>query len=417
MAETVEESKAPAPPKKGFRWGTWLLVLVLLGAGIGGYWYWKRSSAWETTDDAQIDGRIVTVSAKVGGTVTKLNVNDNQQVEAGAILAEIDPRDYRVAVEQARADLAQAEADAAASRTDVPIVSATSTNQFSGAQAAVEEARADVATAERQVEAAKSRLPTVEAMVRQAKASADRAARDLERFRTLVAKEEISRQQFDSANAAAEATKAQVEASEAQIEEAQQAIRVAQDQVAQRRARLAHAESDVRAANTAPQQVAVSQSHLQSAAAKVMSKRADLEQAQLKLEYTVIRAPVSGMISQRNVEIGQIVQPGQPLLAVVPLNDIWVIANFKESQLAKIRVGQKATVSVDAYGGEIFNAHVDSIAAATGARFSLLPPENATGNFVKVVQRVPVKIVFEQGQNPERALRPGMSVVPKVIVQ
>jgi len=156
---------------------------------------------------------------------------------------------------------------------------------------------------------------------------------------------------------------------------------------------------------------------LQSAAAKVMSKRADLEQAQLKLEYTVIRAPVSGMISQRNVEIGQIVQPGQPFLAVVPLNDIWVIANFKESQLAKIRVGQKATVSVDAYGGETFNAHVDSIAAATGARFSLLPPENATGNFVKVVQRVPVKIVFEQGQNPERALRPGMSVVPKVIVQ
>jgi membrane fusion protein, multidrug efflux system len=382
-----------APSKKGIRLGPWILAIVLLAAGVAGFWYWKQSTAWETTDDAQIDGRIYSISPKVGGRVTKLNVNDNQHVEAGAILAEIDPRDYQVAVDQAKADLAQAEAEAAASRTDVPIVSATSTNQYSSAAA------------------------TVEAMVRQAQANADRAARDLQRFSTLVAKEEISQQQFDSANAAADATKAQVEANNAQLEEARQAIRMAQDQVAQQRARFVRAESEVRGANTAPQQVSVSEARSRSAAAKALSKKADLEQAELNLEYTVLRAPVSGVVSQRNVEVEQIVQAGQPLMAVVPLNDIWVIANFKESQLANIRVGQKATVAVDAFGGQEFQGHVDSIAAATGARFSLLPPENATGNFVKVVQRVPVKIVFEEGQNAERTLRPGMSVVPKVIIR
>jgi membrane fusion protein (multidrug efflux system) len=403
--------------KRRFRLSQWLLAIAIVVAGVAGYAYWERNSAWETTDDAQIDGRIYAVSPKVGGTVLKLNVNDNQQVEAGAVLAEIDARDRRVAVDLAKAELAQAEADAAASRTDVPIVSTVSSNQYSSAQASVDEARANVSTAEKQVDTATARLHTAEAMVRQSKANADRAARDLERFRGLAAKEEISRQQFDAANAAADATRAQVEASEAQIEEARQAIRVAQDQVSQHRARLVRAESDVRGANTAPQQVIVSEARSRSAAAKVLSKRADLAQAELNLEYTVVRAPVSGVVSQRNVEVGQIVQAGQPLLAVVPLDDIWVIANFKESQLANIHVGQKATVSVDAYGGEAFKAHVDSIAAATGARFSVLPPENATGNFVKVVQRVPVKLVFEQGQNPERVLRPGMSVVPRVMIQ
>ncbi len=406
-----------APSRKRIRLGPWILAIVLVAAGAVGLWYWKQSTAWETTDDAQIDGRIYSISPKVGGRVTKLNVNDNQHVEAGAILAEIDPRDYQVAVDQAKADLAQAEAEAAASRTDVPIVSATSTNQYSSAAATVEEARANVSTADRQVDEAQARLHTAEAMVRQAQANADRAARDLQRFSTLVAKEEISQQQFDSANAAADATKAQVEANNAQLEEARQAIRVAQDQVAQQKARLVRAESEVRGANTAPQQVSVSEARSRSAAAKALSKKADLEQAELNLEYTVLRAPVSGIVSQRNVEIEQIVQAGQPLMAVVPLSDIWVIANFKESQLAKIRVGQKATIAVDAFGGQEFQAHVDSIAAATGARFSLLPPENATGNFVKVVQRVPVKIVFEEGQNPERTLRPGMSVVPKVMIR
>ncbi len=406
-----------APSKKKIRLGPWIMAIVLIAAGAVGFWYWKQSTAWETTDDAQIDGRIYSISPKVGGRVTKLNVNDNQHVDAGAVLAEIDPRDYQVAVDQAKADLAQAEAEAAASRTDVPIVSATSTNQYSSAQATVDEARANVSTAEKQVDEAQARLHTSEAMVRQAQANADRAARDLQRFATLVAKEEISQQQFDSANSAADATKAQVEANNAQLEEARQAIRVAQDQVAQQKARLTRAESEVRGANTAPQQVSMSEARSRSAVAKALSKKADLEQAELNLEYTVLRAPVSGVVSQRNVEIGQIVQAGQPLMAVVPLNDIWVIANFKESQLAKIRVGQKATIAVDAFGGQEFQAHVDSIAAATGARFSLLPPENATGNFVKVVQRVPVKIVFEEGQNPERTLRPGMSVVPKVMIR
>jgi membrane fusion protein (multidrug efflux system) len=411
------ETQTGAASKTGVRWGRWLLALLLLGAVIAGYGYWKRSQGWETTDDAQIDGRIYPVSPKVGGTIVKLNVQDNQTVEAGAVLAEIDPRDFRVAADQAKADLAEAEAEAAASRTDVPIVAANSTNQYLSAQAAAEEARANVSAAEKQVDAAQARLQTAEAVLRQAKANSDRASRDLERFRTLIAKDDISRQQFDSASAAADAARAQVEANEAQVEEARQAVQVARDRVAQQRAQLARAESDVRRLNTATQQVSVSEARSRSAAAKVLSKRADLEQAELNLEYTVIRAPVRGVISQRNVELGQVVQKGQPLLAVVPLDDIWVVANFKESQLARIRTGQKAVISVDAYGGQSFHARVDSIAAATGARFSLLPPENATGNFVKVVQRIPVKLVFDQGQNTERVLRPGMSVVPKIMVE
>jgi membrane fusion protein, multidrug efflux system len=394
----------------------WIAAGVVVMLAAGGYIYWKRSQVWESTDDAEIDGYIHQISARVSGTVTKVNVQDNQYVEAGATLAELDPRPYQVAVDQAKAALAQAEADAAASNSNVPVVSNATSTQLSGAQASVDEVRASIATAQQQVQAARAKLPVVQAQVRQAQANHDRDARDVERYQMLVAKEEISRQQFDAAQAAAAASKAQVDAAQAQLEEVNHTIEVAQRQVAEQQARLTRAESDVRSAQTGPQEVAASKSRAQAAAAKVQTERANLEQAELDLSYTTIRAPVSG-VARRNVETGQTVQAGQPVVTVVPLEDIWVSANYKENQLNEIRPGQPVEISVDAYGGRTYSGQVDSISPATGARFSLLPPENATGNYVKVVQRVSVKIVFDKGQDPQHLLRPGMSVVPKVRVK
>jgi membrane fusion protein (multidrug efflux system) len=236
-------------------------------------------------------------------------------------------------------------------------------------------------------------------------------------MKALVAKAEISQQQYDAALATAEAYHAQLDGTQAQVHEAEESIRVAQSQLELQHARLTKAEADARATQTAPQQVTATRARAESSSAKVLQMKAALEQAELNLQYTTVQAPISGIISQRTVEVGQIVQAGQPLLAIVPLDDIWVTANFKENQLANMRPGQPVTISVDTYVGREYKGRVESIAAATGARFSLLPPENATGNYVKVVQRVPVKIVFEKGQDPEHLLRPGMSVVPTVITK
>jgi membrane fusion protein (multidrug efflux system) len=271
-----------------------------------------------------------------------------------------------------------------------------------------------VSAAEKGVDAARAHLVAAEAKVRENRANSERAARDLERMKALVAKEEISRQQYDAAVAAAESFRAQVDSAEAQVREAQGGVQVAESQLGQQKAVLERARAEMDATRTAPQQIAASRAHADSSAAKVQQLQAAVEQATLNQQYTTIRAPVSGVVSQRSVEAGQVVQPGQPLLAVVPLDDIWITANFKENQLRKMHPGQPATVSVDAYSGREYEGRVESIAAGTGSRFSLLPPENATGNYVKVVQRVPVKIVLNKGQNQDHLLRPGMSVVPTV---
>jgi membrane fusion protein (multidrug efflux system) len=410
----VQETTVTPRRYPGSARNRWLIfvVLVLIAGGVLLYWFY--SSGQQSTDDAQIDGHIHSISARISGTVTKLDINDNQYVKAGTVLLEIDPIDYQVIADKAKADLAEAEAEFRASQSQLPIVSTTSTNQLSSAEAVVDQSKAGVNAAERQVDVARSRLHSIEAQIRQARANYDRAAHDLERFKALVAKEEISRQQFDSAVADAEGLRAHLESVEAQLQEAQQGVRLAQIQREEQNARLAKTQADLRTAGTAPQQVEVSRARVQSAAAKVDRKRADLEQAQLNLQYTVVKAPLGGIISQRTVEVGQIIQAGQPLLAIVPLDDIWVTANFKENQLAHMRPGQAAIFTVDTFGSKKFKGHVDSLAAATGARFSLFPPENATGNYVKVVQRIPVKIVLEKGQDPEHLLRPGMSVVATV---
>jgi membrane fusion protein (multidrug efflux system) len=375
---------------------------------------WRYFAVRETTDDAQIDGHITPIASRVGGTVLAVKVDDNQIVEAGTVLVEIDPRDYRVALQRAEAELADAQAVLVAARNGVPITTTTTSSQVSVAGANVERADAGARAAAREVDAARARLGVVQARLQEATANAIRAERDRERLKQLVAKDEVSQQQYDAAVAAADAARAGVESARAAIVEAERGIEVAESRRVQAAGTQVLSQADLRTARTAPEQVAVIRSRADSAEARVKLAQAAMEQSRLNLQYTTVKAPSAGVVSRKTVETGQVVQPGQPLLALVSLDDLWVTANFKETQLHDMRPGQPATIGVDAYG-RTYKGRVDSIAAATGARFSLLPPENATGNYVKVVQRIPVKIVFEQGQDPQHLLRPGMSVVTTVL--
>jgi membrane fusion protein, multidrug efflux system len=395
----------------------WYLLVVILIALIGIMAVWHYFSTRESTDDAQIDGHINPVSARVGGTVTQVLVQDNQSVQAGQVLVQLDPRDYQVAVERAQADLANAQAAAQAASIGVPITTRTTGSNVSTSEARVEDAQAGVKAAQQEVDAARAQENVAQARLAEAQANYTKAARDLDRMKQLVAKDEISQQQYDAAVASEKANHATVQSARAQVASSVQAVAVARSHLVQARAQVAVSQAELHAAHAAPEHVAVMRARAAAAAAQVKEAQAALDQAQLNLQYTTVRAPVSGRVSKKTVEIGQIVQPGEPLMALVPLEDVWVTANFKETQLKNMRPGQRVEISVDAFGGRTFKGHVDSIAAATGEKFSLLPPENATGNYVKVVQRVPVKIVFENGQDPHHLLRPGMSVVPTVITR
>ena len=390
------------------------VLAVILIAGVV---FWLRSRGKEATDDAQVDGRITQVAARVGGTIVKVNVDNNQHVDAGTVLVQIDPRDNQVAVEKARAELADAEANAAAARTGVPIARVETSAGVTTASGGVEQAEAALSGAEHEIQVAQANLATAEARVREREANATKATRDVERLKGLVDKDEISRQQFDSAVAAAEAARAAADAARAEVTAARGGITVAQQRATQAKAGAAQARAGLATARTAPQQLQVTQARAAAAEARVQQARAALQQAELNLAYTSIAAPGAGIVSRKTIEPGQVVQAGQPLLALVDLERVWITANFKETQLESMKPGQTEVVEVDALGGREFVGHVDSIAAATGAKFSLLPPENATGNFVKVVQRIPVKIVLESGQDPEHLLRPGMSVTPTVRVR
>ena len=387
-----------------------VVVVAVIGAGV---WYWATSGR-ETTDDAQVDAHVTPIAARVSGTIQKLPVADNQLVEAGTVLVALDPRDYEVAVAKARAELADAEATAIAAHSNVPIISAAASGSVAGAQGSVAQARASIDQAEKELDQAKARLAVAHARQREVEANATKAARDVERLRGLLAKDEIAQQQFDATVATADAQRAAVDSTKAQAAEADAGIRVAESKLAQMRAGEQQARAGLSSAQTAPEQVAMMRARASSAEARVEQAKATLQQAELNLQYAVIKAPVGGTVSRKTAEVGQVVQPGQPLMAVIALDTVWVTANFKETQLRDMRQGQTAVVAVDAYGGRQYSGKVQSIAAATGARFSLLPPENATGNYVKVVQRVPVKIVLDAGQDPEHMLRPGMSVTPTV---
>jgi len=410
MVDQQTVDRPPLTQQPRFRIIVGVVVIAIIGVVL---WFIFGGSS-ESTDDAQIDAYVTPISARVGGTVTRVAVDDNQFVEAGALLVELDPRDYQVAVDKARAELADAEAGAMAARSNVPITSTAATSGVTTARGGVVQAEGAVAAAEKEVEAARARLATAQARQREAEANAAKAARDVERLRGLLAKDEVSQQQFDAANAAAEAQRAAVESARSQVTEAEAGIRVAESRLTQARAAAQQALAELATAQTGPEQVTATKARASAAEAHVQQARATLAQAGLNLQYTTITAPARGTISRKNVNVGQVVQPGQPLLALVARDTVWVTANFKETQLKNMRPGQRATVKVDAFGGREYTGKVDSLAGATGARFSLLPPENATGNFVKVVQRVPVKIALDAGQDPEHLLRPGMSVVPTI---
>ena len=395
----------------------WLLVPALIILIAGGYQGWQYLAQWESTDDAQVDGHIHPVSSKVGGAVLSVNVKENQRVDAGTVLALVDTRDYEIAVARASAELAAAEAAVVAARAGVPIAVSAAGTQITSSEAISERAKAGVDAAEKDQLAAQARLDLAQSRVREAQVNFTKVTRDLERMKQLIAKDEISQQQYDAAVSAADQAKGAIESAQASSAQAQQEIAAAGARVGQSQANLQQAEAEAQGAKTAPQQVTITRAQAQSAEARVQLAKVSLDQARMNLEDTNVRSIVSGTVSKKTVEPGQIVQPGQPLMAIIPQEDVWVIANFKETQLAEMHPGLAATVSVDAYGGRVYNAHIDSIASATGAKFSLLPAENATGNYVKVVQRIPVKILLEQGQDPDHQLRPGMSVVVKVKIK
>ena len=390
-----------------------LIALVIVIAVATGVWLYATAGR-ETTDDAQVDAHVAQISARVSGTVLRVLVKDNQPAEANATLVEIDPRDYQIAVDKAKAELLDAEAAAQAAQSNVPITSTAAAGNVTSAQNSIDQAEAGINEAEKGIEAARARLAAASSRVREVEANSTRATRDVERLKGLLAKDEVSQQQYDAAVAAAEGQRAAVETAKSQVLEAETGIRTAESRLVQAKSAVKTAQAGLRSAQTGPEQVAAIRARAAAAEAHAQQARAVLAQAELNLQHTAVKAPVAGIISRKSVEVGQNVQAGQPLMAIIPLDEVWVTANFKETQLQHMRPGQKATLKVDAIGGREFTGHVDSMAAATGARFSLLPPENATGNFVKVVQRVPVKIVLEPGQDPDHLLRPGLSVEPTV---
>jgi membrane fusion protein, multidrug efflux system len=384
----------------------WRILAILLGVLLGAGYFIRGAFRYENTDDAQVDGHIMPLSARINGYVVEVSVIEGQLVHAGDVLVIIDQRDYKIAVDQARAAFADALANAASSRFAVPITSVTTQSNLDSAGTAVVNAQAGYKVAEQNFESAKAALE-------QANANSTKSDADLGRYEQLVAREDISRQQYDAAVAVATANRAAVASATAGVQAAEEAVGQAQG-------KLLQASDDLRSAQTAPQQVSLIRARADSADAQVLQRRAQIAQAELNLSYTVIRSPVTGIIGKKNVEIGQNVNIGQELVQVVPLDDIWVTANFKETQLARMRPGQRVGIKVDAYG-RIWKAHVTNLGGGTGSVFSLLPPENATGNYVKVVQRVPVRIDFDhsagQNFNAEGLLKPGMSVEPDVTVR
>jgi membrane fusion protein, multidrug efflux system len=451
----VEEEEEPAPEqqpdaevaRRPFykRRGVIIIAAVVLLLGtIFGVRYWLYSRSHESTDDAFIDGHVIQVSPKVSGYVAKIYVNDNQQVKEGDLIAELDARDYEVKLQQAKAALDAGLAKENEAKTNVTLTRATSSATVQQARAAVQKSRSDVASsragaaslrsraneAASAISTAQANLAQTQAQVVAAQADVTRANADVARYRELYAKDEISQQRLVQAETTAntavaqlEAARQRVTAAEARVNEARAAQAAASQTAQQAQSQIGGAQANVNEAlgrlaqaNAAPQQVAVSQAQAETAGATTEQLRAQVSQAELELSYTKIYAPENGRVTRKSVEEGALVQVGQPLLAIVP-GDVWVTANFKESQIGRMTPGQSVEISVDAYPDKTFKGHVDSIQAGTGARFSLIPPENATGNYVKVVQRVPVKIVFDEPPDPKHMLAPGMSVVPEVAVK
>jgi membrane fusion protein, multidrug efflux system len=397
----VEVDKKSATQRKKLL----LLAAAIVIALVATYFAWN-AFRYEDTDDAQVDGHVMQLSARISGQVAEVSVIEGQIVHAGDVVVTIDPQDYKIAFEQAQANLADALATAASSHWNVPITSITVQSNLDSAKTAVTNAEAAVRAAEQNYESGKAALV-------QAEANAGKSDADLARAKQLVAKEDISRLQYDQAVATATVNRAAILSAQAVANAAEQSVQQAQG-------KLLQAKNDLLTAETAPEQISLSRSNALAADAKASQRKAQLAQTELNLKYTVIRSPVTGIVGKRNVEVGQNVSVGQELVDIVPLDDVWVTANFKETQLEHMRPGQHVKIKVDAYG-RVWYGHVTNMGGGTGSIFSLLPPENATGNYVKVVQRVPVRIDFDRsvGQdfNAEGLLKPGLSVEPDVRVR
>jgi membrane fusion protein (multidrug efflux system) len=410
-SEDKAEQKKPEPPKPPFKdrargfirrhplaipIGAVLLIAVL----IGGFFLLRYFNSYESTDDAQIDGHLDPIGARIAGTIIAVHVENDQFVNAGEVVAELDPRDYQVALEQARANYRQALQVLTSENPNVPIT-------LTSTQTTVASSEADVVSAQAGVAAAQQDYDAKLASIREAQAQNAKAQSDLKRYTLLVGKDEISRQQYDAALAAAKSQEATVEASRASAEASRKALD-------QRRAQLGQTQTKLNEARVnAPRQVAIRRSDIAARQAAAAAAKAQLDQAELNLSYTKIVAPVSGVVTSKTAEVGGRVQPGDQLLSISQVDDIWVTANFKETQLERMRPGQSVTIHVDAFDAD-YQGYVADLPGASGERTSLLPPENATGNFVKVVQRLPVRIRFKAGQNSDHRLRLGMSVEPKV---
>lgn len=391
-------------PKKRISPLTILIVVIVIGAlAFGGVVLYGYLDSYESTDDAEVDGHIDSISSRIAGTVTNVYVEDNYPVKAGQVLIALDPRDYQVSREQAEATLAQSRAQLTAQNPNVPITTTQNTTTASTT-------RLDVTSALATVAASEADYATALANVRQAQANHINDVAEVARYKVLVDKDEVSREQYEAKVTAAKASQATVEANQARADAELKNIDQHKAEVAQARAR------EEQARVNAPRNVAIQRANTESRRADVLGNKAAVDQALLNLQYTKIVSPANGIIGKKSVEAGMRVSPGQELLAVVPLDDIWITANFKETQLRRMREGQRVTIKVDAFDRK-YEGYIQSLAAATGAKYSLLPPENATGNYVKVVQRVPVRIRLKDGENNDHRLRPGMSVEPKVWLQ
>ncbi len=376
------------------------VVLVLIGVGL----FWWHSTYYEDTDDAQVDGNLVQISARIKGNIIKVNVEDNQAVQKGQVLVEIDPRDAQAALDAAEAKLATAKANYEAALANVPITTVSTGATLSGASADVRAALSTIAQSEKQLDAA-------QAEVLAAEADNTKAQLDLQRYTPLVKRDVVSRQQFDAIVAIAATKKAQLAQAQANLSAAKEQVRVAND-------KLASARAAYNSAGTGPKQIAAQKAKADAAAAEVQAAEAELEADRLNLSYTKIIAPDAGIVNKRTAQVGQNVSAGQTMMTLIPLTHLWITANFKETQLDHMRIGQPATVKVDAYGGRVYHAKVTEIGGATGSMLSLFPPENATGNYVKVVQRIPVRLDFTNpNEDSDQLLRPGMSVTPTVRVK
>jgi membrane fusion protein (multidrug efflux system) len=399
--QNESQDKQPEEPKSRRRFIIIGVVAILV---VGAVLFWWHSTFYEDTDDAQVNGHLIQISARIVGHVIKVNVDENQYVDAGTVLAEVDPKDFEVAVQQDEANLQSSEAAYEAAKVNVPVIGINTGSNLRSAGADVSGAGATIAQTQKQLEAA-------EAAVAQAEANSTKSQLDLQRYTPLVEKDVISKQQFDAAVAAANGNKAALAQAQANLLAAQDGVRIARD-------RATTAEAAFKYAQTGPQQVAIQKARADQAAAQVEQARSQLEQAKLNLSYTKIVAPVAGIVTRKSVELGQNVSVGQNMMTLVSLDDIWITANFKETQLEHMRAGQKVVVTVDAYGGRKYDGKITQIGGATGSVLSLFPPENATGNYVKVVQRVPVRIdIIDPKENSDHLLRPGLSVEPKVRVK